>query len=168
MQLRLHRFDLLLFRLYQSVAYFGNPSVIAFALGFLCLKLQVFDIDLVLLNLVDLILLALPLGHLRLLVFLQIGNLFVKLLQLLHIVLAFDSFALDLKLFDTSAHLVQRLRNRIHLQTQTCSSFIHQVDSLIGQKPIGDIAMRQVHSRDNCIVFDTHLVVIFVLLLQAT
>ena len=58
--------------------------------------------DLILLDLVDLLLLTLPLGLLLRLLLLEVGDLLVQLFQFRLIILPFDGLTLDLQLFDTT------------------------------------------------------------------
>ena len=120
------------------------------------------------LDLIDLLLLALPLSLLLGLLLLQVGDLLVELLQLRGIVLTLDRLTLDFQLFDTAGNLIQRLRYGIDLQTQTGSGLIHQIDRLIRQETIRDITGRQLYGRDNRIIFDTYFMVILIFLLQTT
>ena len=105
-------------------------------------------------------------GFLRGLFLLEFGYFPVEELYLLLVILSLDGFAFDLKLLDPARDLVQLLRQRIHFHTQTSRSLIHQVDGLVGQEPLRNVAVRQLHGRDDGIILDPHFVVILVFLLQ--
>ena len=83
-----------------AVTYFGNLSVIAFTFRLVGLKLQVLYFDLVLLNLVDQRLFALPLRLVRLFLLFQFGKFLTDLLEFGLVVFTFNGFPLNLQLFD--------------------------------------------------------------------
>ena len=78
MQFILNLLDILLQLLQFAIAYFGHSSVVALSLGFLCLKLELLHLLLVLLNLVDQSTFSLPLAAESLLLLLQVGYLLVQ------------------------------------------------------------------------------------------
>ena len=78
MQFILNLLDILLQLLQFAIAYFGHASVVALSLGFLCLKLELLHLLLVLLNLVDPSAFSLPLAAESLLLLLQVGYLLVQ------------------------------------------------------------------------------------------
>ena len=98
----------------------------------------------------------------------QVGNLLGQLLQLLGIVFTLDGLALDFELFDTPRDFIEGLGHRVDLDTQFGGSLIHQVDGLIGQEPVGDVPLRQLYGSDDGIIFNPHLVVVFIPFLQTT
>src|SRR5437879_12925314 len=65
----------------------------------------------------------------------------------------FDLFVLDVK--------------RIELLAQSRCRFVDQVDSLVRQKPIGNVAMRKGRRGDNSGVLHAHAVMQFVAVLEA-
>ena len=168
MQFRLYFLDLFFLCLEFAVTDFGHFTVIAFTLGLIGFKLQVFDIYLILLDLVDLFFFAFPLGFLFLFFFLQVRDFLVQLFQFRLIIFTFDCFAFNFQLFDTTGNFIQRFRHRVYLQTQTSSSLIHQVDRLIRKETVCNITTRKLNGRDDSIIFDTYLMVILVLFLQTT
>ena len=134
-QLRLDGLDVILQRLQFRVAYLRHPAVVALALGTLGLQAQVLHLLLVLLNLVDKLALAFPLGtELGLLLF-QLGNVLVQLGYLRLVTFALDGLALDFELGQTARNLVQFLGYRVALHPQFGGSLVHQVDGLVGQEP---------------------------------
>ena len=78
MQFILNLLDILLQLLQFAIAYFGHSSVVALSLGFLCLKLELLHLLLILLNLVDQSTFSLPLAAESLLLLLQVGYLLVQ------------------------------------------------------------------------------------------
>ena len=62
--------------------------------------------------------------------------------------------------------LVQRLRLGVDLRAQAGGGFVDQVDGLVGQVAIGDVALRQRGGGDDGAVLDAHAVVDLVALLQ--
>ena len=171
----LHRLQFLLdflnflFLLFDlSVTDFGYFTVVAFTFGLIGFKLQVFDIDLILLDLVDLLFFTLPLGLLFRFFVLQVGNFLIELFQFSFIVFTLDRFTFDFQLFDTTGYLIEGFRHGVDLQTQAGCGLIHQIDRLIGKEPVGDVSCRQLDGGDDCIIFDTDLMVVLVFFLQTT
>ena len=97
----------------------------------------------------------------------QIGQIFLDLVQLLTFPFPLDRLFLDFQLFDLTVQFINLLWHGIHLQTQTGSRLIYQVDSFIRQETIGNIPVRQLHGCDDGIIRDTHFMVILVTLLQS-
>ena len=56
-----------------------------------------------------------------------------------------ERLQLDLQLHDVPVDLIDLGRLRIDLHADTRGSFINQIDGLVGEKAIGDIAMGQTH-----------------------
>ena len=151
-----------------SVAQFSHTSVIALALGDLSFVLIVFYLLACGLQLCQKALLLIPtLGKLCLagLEFLKFG---LDLFRLKRGAFALHRFLLYLQLTDLGIEDVDRLRHRIHLQTQLACSLVHQVDSLVRQEPVVDVAVAEVHRGDEGVILDAHLVVVLVLLLKST
>ena len=140
MQLFLYVFDIGFLFLDLTVTDLCYFTVIAFTFSLISFKLQVLDIDLILLDLVDQRFLTFPLSLLLCFLILQVSNLLIQLFQLLFIIFPLDSFPFNLQLFNSTGNFVQRFRNRIHLHTQTSCGFIHQVDCLIRQETIRNIS----------------------------
>ena len=114
-------------------------------------------------------LLALPLrGQVGALA-LQFGQLHLQLLQPVArggIGLLLQRFALDLQLDDLAVQLVDFLRLGIDLHAQPAAGLVHQIDGLVGQEAVGDIAVGELCRRDDGAVGDAHAVMQLVLLLQ--
>ena len=104
------------------------------------------------------------------LLFLQIGQLLLQLFQtvLAGLVLFFlQSLALDLQLEHLTVHLVQLLRLGIDLHAQPAAGFVDQVDGLVGQEAVTDIAVGQHCRGDHRRVLNANAVVHFVPFLEA-
>jgi hypothetical protein len=145
LQLVLYLSDVLFKSLQSAVAYLSHALVVALALGALSLELQLLHLLLVLLNLVHQALLALPFSAERLLLVAQFGDVLVELLNLLGVVLALDSLALNLELLQSARNLVEFLRYRVALHAQLCSRLVHEVDSLVWQEAVGDVTLRKLY-----------------------
>jgi len=65
------------------------------------------------------------------------------------------------------AEFVHRFRHGIHLQPELGGGLVHQVDGLVGQEAVGDVALGEFHGGDDGLVQNAHLVVRFVALAQA-
>ena len=63
--------------------------------------------------------------------------------------------------------LVDLRRHRVDLHAQACRRLVDQIDRLVGQEPIGDVAVRQDGGRDQRRVLELHAVVDLVALAQA-
>ena len=82
------------------------------------------------------------------------------------VVFALQRLALDFELRGASLQLVDLRRHRVNLDAQRGRCFVDQVDGLVGQKAVGDVAVRQCRRCHNGRVLDAHAVVHFVLLAQ--
>src|SRR5437764_1233811 len=78
------------------------------------------------------------------------------------------SFAPDLQLDDAPFEPIQRLRLGVDLHANARGRLIDQVDRLVGELPVSDVAMRQRCGCDDRRVGDVHAVVNLVTLLQST
>ena len=101
---------------------------------------------------------------------LQVGQLLFELGQPLlggGVRLLPQRLALDLQLHDAPGDLVQLGRHRVDLGAQLGRRLVHQVDGLVRQEAVGDVAIGQHGRRDQGRVLDAHAVVHLVALLQA-
>ena len=78
-----------------------------------------------------------------------------------------ERFLLDLELDDAALEPVEHFGLRIHLHADARTGFVDQVDSLVRQLTIGDVAMRERGRRDDGGVGDLDVVVRLVALLQS-
>ena len=141
-QLGLHLFNTTLGLLNLTVTNLGNLSVIAFPLGPVCLETVLFNRILILLDLVNQRTLRLPLGSQFRTLLIQIGQIFLDLVQFLTFPFPLNRLFLDFQLFDLTVQFINLLWHGIHLQTQTGSRLIYQVDSFIRQESIRNIPVR--------------------------
>ena len=74
--------------------------------------------------------------------------------------------ALDFQLHDAAFDLVDFHGQRIELHAQRRRRFVDQVDGLVGQEAVGDVAMGKRGRGDNRGVLDAHAVVQFVAVLE--
>jgi hypothetical protein len=79
----------------------------------------------------------------------------------------FQRLPFDLHLGDPALKLVDLGRHTVDLDAQFGGTFIHQVDGLVGQKAIADIAIRQGRGRHDGGVQNAHTVVYLILFLEA-
>ena len=80
------------------------------------------------------------------LLFLQVGQLLFEPAEAFdrrRVLLLAKRLALDLELHDPPTHLVELGRHGIDLHAQLRGGFVDEVDRLVRQKPVGDVAMRQ-------------------------
>ncbi len=131
-QLLLQLFNLIFFLLDGSIAQLGYPAIIAFPFGALCLKLGIFNVDLILLYLIDNLLFGLPFGLVFRLFVAQVFDLLGKQFLLLRIIFTTYRFTFYLQLLDPTHDLIQLFGNGIDLHTQFGSRLVHQVDCLVG------------------------------------
>ena len=118
----------------------------------------------------DGLLLLLPVRRQPVLLFLEVGQLLLELLQPLLrrlVGLLAQRLALDLELHDAPLDLVELGRHRVDLHAQPRRRLVDQVDRLVGQEPIGDVAIRQHRRRDQRGVLELHAVMDLVALAQA-
>ncbi len=108
-------------------------------------------------------------GHVVRLAF-EVGDLVLQLFETLlrgAVALLLQGLALDLELDQTAVDLVQRLRLGIHGHADARGGLVDQVDGLVRQEAVGDVAVRQGGGGDDGAVADAHPVVDFVFFLEA-
>jgi hypothetical protein len=94
---------------------------------------------------VELVELGLPLRFQRASLLLERGELLLQALQSFargRVFLLAQALTLDLQLHDATAHLVQLGRGAGGFHAQPRRGLVHQVDGLVGQIAIGDVAVR--------------------------
>src|SRR5919108_399015 len=151
-----------------AVAQLGGALVVELALGALELHARGVEPLAQLAMALGLRLLALPLGlHARELLA-QVGQLALDLpAPLDRGLVALDGDQLDLELLDAAVDLVDLGRHRRDLDRDARGGLVDQVDRLVGQEAVGDVAMRERRGGDQRGVRDRDLVVRLVALLQA-
>ncbi len=75
--------------------------------------------------------------------------------------------ALDLELHDAPLDLVELDRHRVDLHAQLRRGLVDEIDGLVGQEPVGDVAVRQDRRGDQRRVLELHAVMDLVALAQA-
>ena len=83
------------------------------------------------------------------------------------VLLLAERLALDLQVRDAAVEVVDLDRHGADLQAQRRAGFVDQVDGLIGQEAVGDVAVREHGGGDDGRVLDAHAVVDLELLLEA-
>ena len=83
------------------------------------------------------------------------------------VLLLAQRLALDLQLDAASLQLVELDGHRVHLHAQPAGRLVDEVDGLVGQEAVGDVAVGQDRGRDQRGVGDAHAVVHLVALAQA-
>ena len=159
--------DFLLQFLQFAVANLRHLGIVALAFCPFSLEAQLLHLLSRLLHAVYLCLLAFPFGAEVVLLFAQFGNILVELCDLLRVVLALDGLALDFELCPLARDVVEFLGHGVAFHAQFCGSLVHQVDGLVGQETVADIAFREFHGSDAGIVLYAHLVVVLVALFQS-
>ena len=169
-----HRLELLLFALGQlglergqlAVADLGDALEVAGALGALGLHAQVVDPLRDLLDAVELLLLLRPAGGQLVALRLRVGELALDRLAHLLGLLAHGG-ELDLELAHAALGLVQLERRGVDLHAQARGGLVDEVDRLVGQVAVGDVAVGEHGRGDERGVADADAVVGLVALLQA-
>ena len=152
-----------------AVAQLGGALEVGLALGALGVAVRLLEALLELLDARDRVLLLLPARlHLgRLLA--QVGEVALDRLAAGDrrvVLLLLERLALDLELHDAALDLVDLGRHRVDLDAQPRGGLVDQVDRLVGQEAVGDVAVRQRGRGDDRRVLDAHAVVDLVALLQ--
>ena len=147
----------------RAVAQLGGALEVALARGDLELALgggqalaQVADAG-------DLLLLGLPLGLHAGGALLQVGELALERLEALGgrlvVLLALERGLLDLELEDAALDLVDLLGDGVDLDLHARGGLVDQVDRLVGQEAVGDVAVRERRGGDQRGVLDRDVVV---------
>src|SRR5205807_7251905 len=74
---------------------------------------------------------------------------------------------LDLELHDAAIRLVELVRARVDLDAEPRARLVDEVDRLVGQEAVGDVAVAEHGCGDERSVTNTHAVVRLVALLEA-
>ena len=167
-QLLLGGLYILLQLLQLAVANLSYLGIVALTFGSLSLKLQAFYLLFVLLDVVQQVLLALPLLLEVILLRLQFLNLLVQCLQLGLVALTLDGLTFNLQLFQTTAYLIQFLWYRVAFHTQLGSCLVHQVYGLVRQETFCNVTCGQLYGGYDGIILYTYVVMVLVALLQTT
>ena len=167
---RLGRRELLLELGDRPVLELGGAAQVGLALGALELGLGLLDPLLELGNGADGLLLALPLGVHRVGALALLGQRPLELLaprERARVVVVAERLELDLELHDVPVDLVDLGRLGVDLHPDPRGGLVDQVDRLVGQEAVGDVALAERRRRDQRGVLDADLVVDLVALLEA-
>ena len=77
-----------------------------------------------------------------------------------------EAHTLDLQLADPAVHLVDGRRHRVDRDAQPCGCLVEQVDGLVRQEPVGEVAVRERGGGHEGVVGQAHPVVDLVALLE--
>ena len=97
------------------------------------------------------------------------GDLSAQRLQTLlagRVLLLHEGLLLDLHLRELAVHGVDVGGHGVELHAQTARGLVNEVDGLVGQEPVGDVAVGEVCGADQRGVRDAHAVVLLVALLE--
>ena len=128
------------------VAQLGGPVQVVAALGLLDLAPQLLDLLAQRLEPADRLALGLPLGGHRVGLRAQVRQLLAERLEALlagRVVLLAERRLLDLELHHAARDRVELLRHRVDLGADHGARLVDEVDRLVGQEAVGDVAMRQ-------------------------
>ena len=145
-----------------AVAQLGGAVEVVGALGLLDLAAQLLELLAHALEAADRLALGLPLGRHRVGLRAQLRELLAQDLQALlggGVVLLAQRRLLDLQARDPARDLVELGRHRVDLGADDGAGLVDEVDRLVGQEAVGDVARRQRRRRDERRVLDLHPVV---------
>ena len=154
----------------RAVLELGGRRVVGLALGLLDPRLERLELGLGRADGGDRRLLGLPALLHRAGLLLEVGELLLERLEarLRRVVgLLAQRLALDLELDPPALELVELDRHRVDLHAQPRGGLVDEVDRLVGQEPVGDVAVGQRRGRDERGVGDPDAVVDLVALAQA-
>ncbi len=153
-----------------AVAQLGDAVEIVRPLRLLDLLLGLFDLLPDLAEAADGVFLGLPLGLERVELSSLLGQLLLQRLQpspAALVGLLAEGLALDLQLHHFARHFVQFSGQAVDLGPKTSRRLIHQIDRLVGQKPVADVPVREPRSGHQRGILDPHAVVHLVPFFQA-
>ena len=154
----------------QAEANLCDALVVALAQLGLLFDLQLFDLFLEGANARDEIFFFLPVRFERVGFLANFGELFFnnpETLARVRVVFFLQRLLFDFELRGFALELIDVGRQRIDLDAQRCGGFVDQVDGLVGQEAVGDVAMRERGRGNDGRIFDAHAVMHFVFFFQA-
>ena len=161
--------ELLLEPRQRAVAQLGGLAEVALAGGLVDLEAGLLDLLLRRADLLDRLLLLLPVRLHAGGLLLQVGDLALDLGEALLrglVLLLLERLALDLELDDPPLDGVDLGRHRVDLDAQARGGLVDEVDRLVGQEAVGDVAAGERGRGDERGVLDADAVVHLVALLQ--
>ena len=160
----------LLFELRQLAVFdFGGAVEVVFALCLVQFRVELFNLFTQLLNLADGVLFVFPLGLHLVELGAHIGQLFLDVLKMFlrqRVGFLLQRRLLDLVPHDLAVQLIHFGRHGVHLAADHGAGFINQVDGLIGQEAVGDVAVGKRRRRDQRLVLNLDAVEHLIALLQ--
>ncbi len=154
----------------HAIAELAGAGEVALALRDLDLHAGLVELFLQALDVLDRFLLLLPFGGEDVGLLLELGEVVLQGLQpVLRRGVGFllERRLLDLELHDAAVELVELFRLGVDLHAQARRRLVHQVDGLVGQEAVGDVAVGKLRRGDERAVGDAHAVMDLVLLLEA-
>jgi len=152
-------------------ANFGCRHEVTLARATVLVHLGLVDLGLYLANAVDGVFLVGPLGAQLVELLLLLGDLSAQLLETLLgelVVFLHERLLLDLHLREHAIEQVDLLGARVDLHAQAASCLVYQVDGLVGQESVRDVAVGELGRRHDGSILDAHAVMDLILLLDAT
>ena len=143
------------------VAELGGPVEVVGPLGLLRLPLDPLDLLPQRLHPLERLALGLPLGPHGVRFGPQVGQLLAQLLQALLagcVLLLGQGRLLDLEAHHPAGQLVELGRHGVDLGAEHGAGLVHQVDGLVGEEAVGDVAVAQHHRGHQGAVLDAHAV----------
>ena len=159
---------LLLGRGYLAVPQLGHTAIVTAAFRLISLIPVLLDVRALLGDTGQQVLFHLPFAVQIFQLFLCLFYGCLDLLQFGRTALTLDGLTLDLQLADLTVELVNRVRHRIHLQTQFRRGLVYEVNGLVREETVRDVSVRQLHRCNDGVIVDMHLVVVLVFFLQST
>ncbi len=169
-ELLLGRAEILLELNQLAVANLGGALEVAGTLHALELGVQRLALLLQFAHAADRLLLGFPVGLLRIQRLGQVRDLRLDAADAFaarRVALLLQRLALDFEAHHLALRLVELLGHRVDLHAHARGGFVDQVDRLVGQEAVGDVAVRERRGGDQRGVLDADAVVDFVALLQA-
>ena len=134
----------------HAVGQLARLGQLALALRDLELGARLVELLLDLLRIGELVLLRLPLRRQLRRLLLELRQLLLEPLQPVArglVALLLERFPLDLELDDAPVELVERLGLAVDLHAHAARRLVHQVDRLVGQEAVGDVAVARASRR---------------------
>ncbi len=163
--------NLLLQRRNCTILQLGSCIIVGIVLCLLEIQLCSFQLLLGILDGIHLLLLRLPLACAGFHLLIQIGKFLVNLgktLLCLRIGFILQRSLFDLQSHDLAVQLIQFHRHGIHLRTDAGTCLIHQVNGLIRQETIRDVAVRKLGRCNQSLILDLYAVIRLKAVLQTT
>src|SRR5690606_15519371 len=166
-QLLLRLLDLALEAGDLAVADLSDLAEVTLPLQLARLGLEGVDLRLPVLDGLDEVALLLPLGAEPAALLFEVRQALGDGLDLLRVALALDGLPRDLLLTDLALDGVELLRHRVDLDAEAAGGLVDEVDGLVGQEAVGDVAVGELGGGHDGAVGDADAVVHLVAVLDA-